>query len=524
MRLIYFTLFYLTTVPVWSQPDILSQQTIGGTANDVLFDIEINGDTYVFGGGSNSNISGEKTENSRGSNDFWILMQNSTGSPMWQRTIGGAQSDVCKSICVTDSGIMAGGVSYSGISGDKTETNRGIGDYWLVKLNGSGIIEWQKTIGGNGLDVLTSVANTSDGGYVVGGWSDSNISGEKDDNARASSIDYWIVKIGATGLIEWQKTFGGEGVDNLNVLKQTSDAGYILGGSSSSSNSFDKTGECRGLSDYWILKLDSAGNIVWQTTAGGSGNDQLTDLVECPDGSFIAIGYSSSDISGDKTENSRGSSDYWIVSLHPDGTLGWQRTIGGNSYDEAYTICPTVDSQYLIGGTSASSISGEKNENSRGLADSWIVKIDGTGNITWQKTIGGDSADSVYAIKQTSDAKFILGSNSHSGISGEKNDSCRGETDFWIVGLEPDLLSTTDNLNNSFKVYPNPTKKTVNIELGVVASGTLMLTDINGKILEKRPYYEVSSLSTEIVGSAGIYFVILKDILGRIFKYKIVKQ
>ena len=525
MRFKFCILIFSLTHLLWSQPDILWQNTIGGASNDVLHDIELYSDGgHIIGGVSNSNISGEKTENSRGENDFWILRQNSQGTPLWQRTLGGSNSDTCNSICISGETILVGGVSYSVISGDKTEVSRGIGDYWIINIDSEGVIMWQKTIGGEGLDVLTSVNNTDDGGFILGGWSDSNISGEKTENARNFSADYWLLKIDSMGSIEWQKTYGGENIDHLTVVKQTTDAGYIVGGSSSSNISFDKTENSRGDFDYWILKLNSEGNIMWQKTFGGAEGDQLVDLIENPAGGFLSIGYSSSDISGDKTENSRGSSDFWIVSIGADGSNGWQKTIGGSAYDAPRSIYPTFDSQFIIGGTSESSISGEKSENSRGLADCWLVKINQTGDITWQKTIGGELADNIYSLKQISNTGFILGCNSRSGISGEKNDVCRGETDFWLIALDSDTLDIADNITLTSKPYPNPTQKTIYINFEDIQTGEYFLSDVSGKIITKSTYYMVMELAIDIDGGDGIYFLNLKNTQGKILKYKIIKN
>ena len=193
------------------------------------------------------------------------------------------------------------------------------GDYWVTKINSAGSIQWEKSIGGNDLDELKSIQLTTDGGYIIGGSSFSNISGDKTENKRGFE-DFWIVKLGSSGNIQWQKTIGGINHDYLYSIEQSPDGGYITGGFSSSNISGDKTENSKGFEDYWLVKLDASGNILWQKTIGGNGDDELRSLQITADGGFILAGSSLSDISGDKTENSWGASDYWILKYSKDDT------------------------------------------------------------------------------------------------------------------------------------------------------------------------------------------------------------
>jgi hypothetical protein len=140
----------------------------------------------------------------------------------WQNTIGGGQDDQLYSIQQTaDGGYILGGRSRSNISGDKTENCSAIGDYWIVKTDDMGNIQWQNTISGAwGDDVLKSIQQTTDGGYIIGGYSNSSISGDKTENC-IGSFDYWIVKISGTGTIQWENTIGGDSDDYLSSIKQT---------------------------------------------------------------------------------------------------------------------------------------------------------------------------------------------------------------------------------------------------------------------------------------------------------------
>ncbi len=396
---------------------------------------------YILGGFSNSSISGDKTENCIGGYDYWIVKLDSSGGIQWQNTIGGNETDIIYSIQqTTDGGFICGGNSNSDISGDKTENSNGLDDYWIVKIDSSGNIQWQNTIGGSNYDNLRCIRQSNDGGYICGGSSHSGISGDKTEN-NVGSGDYWVVKLDSIGNIQWQNSIGGNLDEELTSIQATIDGGYICGGASRSSASGDKTENSLGQWDYWILKLDSLGNIIWQNTIGGDSLDNLNSVQQTNDGGYILGGFSNSGISGDKTENSYGHYDYWLVKVDSLGNIMWQRTIGGNAYDDLFTVQQTLDSGFLCGGYSASSISGNKTEYSSGNGDFWIVKLNFSGNIEWQNSIGGSMNDLLYSLYQTADGNYISSGVSGSNISGDKaENSLGGGWDFWVVKL-------TDNYN-----------------------------------------------------------------------------
>ncbi|HNU34943.1 MAG TPA: hypothetical protein PKN75_15255, partial [Bacteroidia bacterium] len=436
--LVLFIAACLSFNPKLNAQEIEWQNTIGGDSLDELYYIQQTVDGgYILGGSSSSNISGDKTENGNGNKDYWIVKTDSAGDIQWQNTIGGNGEDLLCSIQQTiDGGYILGGTSGSGISGDKTENSIGLNDYWIVKTDTVGNIQWQNTIGGSSGDVLNAIQQTNDGGYILGGTSGSDISGDKTENSINNSSDYWIVKTDSSGNIQWQNTIGGGNYDYLNSIQQTIDGGYILGGTSGSGISGDKTENSIGLNDYWIVKTDSIGNILWQNTIGGSDQDYLNEVQQTSDGGYILGGYSTSSISGDKTEDCvDGYNDYWIVKTDSFGNIQWQNTIGGTNFDNLYSIQQTADGGFIFGGLSASNISGDKTENSYGFYDYWIVKTDALGNIQWENTIGGKSADWFYSIQQTVDGGFILGGYSASNVSGDKTENCIGSFDYWVVKL-----------------------------------------------------------------------------------------
>ena len=342
-------------------PQIVWQKTIRADVHDKAVSINQTADGgYIIGSVSNSNSMADKTENSNGGNDYWIIKTDNIGSIVWQNTIGGNEDDVLYSVEQTsDGGYIAIGASNSNISGDKTEDSIGLKDIWIVKLSSAGTILWENTIGGTSFDRGVTVRQTSDGGYIVGAVSKSIISGDKTDFCYGG-VDYWVLKLDVTGVITWQKTYGGSDADILSSIYPTSDGGYIIGGTSRSLISGNKTENSFGDDDYWIIKVDALGAIVWQKSIGGSNADRLKSIFEIPSGEYVMGGTSWSGISGLKTENSYGFNDYWILKINTTGTILWQHTIGGFESDLLSSINKNLTGGYILAGSSNSPISGNK--------------------------------------------------------------------------------------------------------------------------------------------------------------------
>ena len=302
--------------------------------------------------------------------DYWVVKLNSSGDIEWQKSLGGSGNDEAYSIQqTTDGGFIVAGGSQSN-DGDVSGHHGGdYYDYWVVKLNLSGDIEWQKCLGGSDRDEAYSIQQTSDGGYIVAGYS-------YPDFESSDYPDYWVVKLDSVGVIVWQRALGGSYIDWANSIQQTSDGGFIVAGESQS-NDGDVSGH-HGTpgehSDYWIVKLNSAGDIEWQKCVGGSFSDYAYSIQQTSDSGYIVAGVSGSN-DGDVSGN-HGDYDYWVVKLNSAGDIVWQKCLGGGGDDEAYSIQQTSDGRFIVAGRSESNdgdVSG--NHGSEWYCDYWVVKL-----------------------------------------------------------------------------------------------------------------------------------------------------
>lgn len=327
--------------------------------------------------------------------------------------------------------------------------------FFLPLLTYSQDILWEKSYGGIHADYLFDAQPTADYGFILAGSSVSDKTGSKADDNHGD-LDYWIWKMNEKGELDWQKSIGGSGFDLLQSIKGTKDGGFILAGTSGSGAGFQKGEACKGMADFWVLKLDASGAEQWQRTIGGSGQDELLCAFQTKDGGYILGGSSSSnpltilntDSAGkstattkadlyNKSEKSRGNMDYWVVKLNKEGIIEWQKTYGGQYADLLRSMEQTTDNGYILAGYSNSPISGEKTDDTKGMGDYWIIKINDTGEIQWQNTYGADGDDQLYVIHQTFDGGYIAGGNSDSKNALSTQGGIVGNgTDFWLLKLD----------------------------------------------------------------------------------------
>jgi len=327
----------------WDYANSVQQTTDGG---------------YIIAGG---------TDSPGTDGDVYLVKTDGEGNEEWSRTFGGKENDSASSVQQTaDGGYI--------IAGDTNSFGAGEFDFYLVKTDREGNEEWSRTFGGVGWDYADSVQQTTDGGYIIAGGTDSFGAGE---------FDFYLVKTDGEGNEEWSRTFGGVGWDYADSVQQTTDGGYIIAGGTDSFGA--------GIYDAYLVKTDGEGNEEWSRTFGGEDNDTADSVQQTADGGYI--------IAGD-TESFGVDGDFYLVKTDGEGNEEWSRAFGGEETEEADSVQQTADGGYIIAGYTISY--------GAGSWDAYLVKTDGEGNEEWSRAFGGESYDLASSVQQTADGGYII--------------------------------------------------------------------------------------------------------------------
>jgi len=351
-------------------------KTYGGTGNDTSENIILTADGgYAMAGWTNSS--------GAGGNDYWLVKTDSFGNVQWNKTYGGASTDYCYNVYQTVDGgyLMLGYTSSFGA---------GARDGWLVKTDASGNMQWNKTYGTPGQELLFSLVMASDGGYLLKG---------------VTMGQGWLVKTDVNGNMQWNKTIVTPYGSWLYTAIQTSDGGYAFAAANT-------TQAGTQISDAILIKTDSSGNIQWTQTYGGPAVDVGWGLVQTKDGGYAMSGYTVS--------FGAGGQGGWLIKTDVNGNMQWNKTYGGTADDSLQGIVLTTDGGFAIAGKTSSFGAGN--------LDMWLLKTDSYGNVQWSKTFGGtgdDSGPDGNHVCQTADGGYVIeGTTTSFGAGGQ---------DFYLV-------------------------------------------------------------------------------------------
>ncbi|RPI17286.1 MAG: T9SS C-terminal target domain-containing protein [Ignavibacteriae bacterium] len=349
------------------KPQSQFQSIIGGTNSDVAWSITLSADGgYVTSGITSSFGSGF--------NDIYLIKFDANGAVQWTKTIGGIKNDGGNSIIrTTDNGYAVAGTTLSYGAGNY--------DFFIVKLDVNGAVQWSRTIGGAYLETALSITQTTDGGYAVTGFTLSF-------GSPPGYYDMYVVKLDSGGSLQWSSSIGSTGNDLAYSIVQSSDGGYAVAGSY--------------LKQFCIVKLNSDGTLQWSKIMDGIG--YCISLIRTADNGYAMTGY--------KYGISTTDADMCIVKLDSNGTVQWSRTIGGAYNDQGACIIQTTDGGYAVSGLTDSL--------GTGLYDVYLVKLDSNGTVQWSKTTGGNSAEYGWTIVQTTDGGYAVAGETLS--FGESND------------------------------------------------------------------------------------------------------
>lgn len=413
----------LSSNPGWTQ-------TYGGTRDDLAFTLVQTTD----GGYALAGYTLSYTHGNTGLADFYVAKTDSSGNIQWNRTYGGFHDEIVNSIVQTDDA----GYALTGYSSSFSNTD----DAYLVKTDSSGIMQWGRTFGGTGFEFANSGIQTSDGGYALAGMTDSYGAGE---------YDFYLIKTDSLGYMQWSRTYGGTGNDEAYSIVQTPDGGYALAGYTHSFGAGD--------SDFWLVKTDALGNMVWNRTYGGSYSEEARSVVQTLDGGYALAGeiyYA-------------GGSSFYLVKTSGSGTLQWNKTFGGSDYASACSIVQTEDAGYAI--------AGHKRYAGVDSKDVWLVKTDSLGNMQLNKTYGGTEDDCAWSVVQTSDGGYAL--------AGYTNSFGVGGYDFYLI--------KTDSLGNDHDPFHDVSVRAVHPFRTVV--GKPSVCGLNVTVVNFGDFNEVLNLT-----------------------------
>lgn len=494
--LILSTLFLYSLNLLSQNPPILWQKTIGGNFDDELTRIiDITGGGYFFIGSSSSNISGDKSENSRGFDDIWIVKTDVNYNIIWDKTIGGDNVDRMYDALIINDVIFIITKSNSNLSGEKAMNSFGGSDLWLIACDLNGTILWQEQYGGTDLEDLGKLMELENGNILVSCLSRSGISGNKTESALGGS-DIWLLEINPlNGNILQQKTIGSLNSESYAKCILTSQGTIVIKGGAKEGISGHKTDMGYGEEDIWIVEIDQNFNVLRDKCFGGDYIEigQNGNILMDGDNYYI-LGASSSEPSGNKTAvhfGAFGNMDYWVIKTDLDFNILWDKSYGGADDEYPNRIFKNEWNKLVISGGSYSMPGfGNKTSPLYGSLDFWLLILNEDGNIVAQETYGGNGFDAGIAQNQVnSSSNLFLSSYSESGISGNKALPSKGGADCWFMELDASAFLNSNEIMGSdtkLSVYPNPFIDYANFRFTELSENiTIRFYSLSGVLLDE---------------------------------------
>ncbi len=453
-------------------PQIQWQRTLGSEGYDEQSSVaftKTNG--YMFFGGVAENT-GDVTAVLKGGFDYWVTNLDENGTLVWNKAYGGTQDEFnsnqtigWKIKTVPNGGYILAG-STSSNNGD-VSVNYGGDDVWLVKIDENGILEWEKSYGNAGDDNIADIQITADGGYIIVAASEGIFQGI--DPPYGS----WITKTDALGNIEWTQTYSATDMSRLRSITQTSDGGYIAAGTTYAAGSAITPPKeiFEGFFDpnsrLWVLKINADGSFQWAKTYGGTDLDEGESIIETTEGNYVVAGktWSADGDAAGNNNNPENSSSFWVLNLNNQGDIIWQKTYGGQSNEGAMGIKQASDGNYVIGGSTRSN-SGTF-PGYIGENDFMLMKVTATdGSVLWTKRFGGSGQDNLWSFDITPDEGFMA-----VGTTGSNDGDVSGgpvdNFDFWVVKLSSDCILPEFTVKTEYTICTQAP-----LQLGVISESS----------------------------------------------------
>lgn len=448
-----------------------------------------------FNGGDVTGVHGE--------DDLWLTKFAASGGLVWQKALGGSGSEFGRSVIeAMDGGFVCAGRSDSN-DGDVTG-NHGQADAWIVKTNGAGTIEWETSLGGSATDFAWDIIQTADGGFVVVGEAASS---DGDVSVNLGANDFWVVRLSSEGDLLWERSYGGSSSDWATTVSEDPDGNLLVAGVTTSSDLY-VTGFHGGGLDIWAIMLNATGELLWQRALGGSGSDMCFRTFADNGGLYVACSTSSGD--GDVT-STLGADDAWLVSLSHQGDILWQSSFGGSGNDSARGLGRNADGNLMVM-CSTNSVDGQVSS-SLGGYDVWLLKVGEQGSLVWEASYGGSDDDLATRLWVVQDDGYFISAYSYSeDLDLSENN---GSADFWAVKLNAEPIGVSESRTlSSATPFPNPAhdKLWIRCTFGERIKNA-ELYDLSGHQLASRQDLRVNALDVSALGP-GSYYCRMQDDKG----------
>ncbi len=442
--LLMVVIFLCLSLPAFAQDTLLWTRTYGGSSYDEGYFVQqttdggyiVVGRTYSFGAGGG---------------DFYLIKTNSTGDTLWTRTYGGSNDEWGHSVQqTTDEGYIVAGVTWSFGAGGS--------DVYLIKTNSTGDTLWTRTYGGSSSDEGWVVQQTTDGGYIVTGYTSFGTGGG----------DVYLIKTDSTGDTLWTRTYGGSSGDWGISVQQTTDGGYIVTGATRSFGA--------GSRDFYLIKTDSTGDTLWTRTYGGSNYEHGWAVQQTTDGGYIVMGGTGS--------FGAGGYDAYLIKTNSTGDTLWTRTYGGSNDDWGNSVQLTTDGGYIVAGVTWSFGAGQE--------EVYLIKTDSLGDTLWSRTYGKSYDDGLTWVQQTTDGGYIVlawtrsfGAGGSEDVMLTKLDSlgntCIGKfVSSTVMSVSPTVTSPATEVTSPATEVTSPPTIVTSPATQVTTVCVLICGDVNG--------------------------------------------
>lgn len=421
--------------------------------------------------------------------DLWVVKLDAQGNISWEKTFGSNNTDYPGSIALSNDGGYVITGTVGSCNRDVVCTNPD-DSLWIIKLNSSGILQWQKTYGNNYGDYIQ---NTADGGYVIAGKT----------NVNSGDCDAVVLKIDSNGNQQWLKIFGGDHQQEVLSIMQTNEGEYLVAFKDTQISSFDTT----------ILKLATNGDLIWQKNIGSILGDRIYDMQIAADGNYILVGdiYNIDD-------GFHGGLDAFLIKTTPDGEMLWQKSYGGTSTDLIKSVVALPDGGFAASGFTQSNNSGDVSGPHPNY-DAWFFRVDAAGNLLWQKYVGAMGTDVFKDVKQTTDDGFLaLGFTSSATIEGGAVN--HGSDDILVTKFSAEMLG-----NDTFEipvatVFPNPAATVLNFfHIDSTNVKAIKIYNSLGKLIKSQNGHNMSAVDVSDLPTGAYNLLLDKGNTSEVIKF-----